>query len=203
MRIPHVLCTTHKMMTGRDSPANVEAPQNSDKGRKKSLAGNQQRLPEPQPETSNHHANVAQVQHVLPAPGPRVEREPGQHPDKRRPAGDRKRLCIRWHVLMRTPNPPKRTTGSNMELGQFLGRFEHNPSMGMRARQTKAVEQLLGWLQQREDQMAALLADLIAIPTENPPGRHYREFVEVLEKQTEKLGWEFTRLGPPSRPGAR
>ena len=99
-------------------------------------------MPEPQPETSNHHANVTQVQHVLPAPGPGVEREPGQHPDKRHPPGDRKRFCIRWHVLIRMPSPPKRTTGSNMELGQFPGRFEHNPSIGMRARQTRAVERL-------------------------------------------------------------
>src|SRR6266480_3658311 len=74
--------------------------------------------------------------------------------------------------------------------------------MGTRAHQTKAVERLLSWLQQREDQMAALLADLIAIPTENPPGRQYREFVEVLEKQTERLGLAFRRLQPPSRPGA-
>src|SRR5437667_5675076 len=74
--------------------------------------------------------------------------------------------------------------------------------MGTRAHQTKALERLLSWLQQREDQMAALLADLIAIPTENPPGRQYREFVEVLEKQTERLGLAFRRLEPPSRPGA-
>src|SRR2546429_1768179 len=75
--------------------------------------------------------------------------------------------------------------------------------MGTRAHQTKAVERLLSWLQQREDQMAALLADLIAIPTENPPGRQYREFVEVLEKQTERLGVAIMRVQPPSRPRAR
>lgn len=74
--------------------------------------------------------------------------------------------------------------------------------MGMRAHQNQRVERLLGWLEQREDQMAGLLADLIAIPTENPPGRHYREFVEVLEKRTEKLGLELTRLGPPLSHGA-
>src|SRR5436309_13104492 len=73
--------------------------------------------------------------------------------------------------------------------------------MGTRAHQTKAVERLLSWLQQREDQMAARLADLIAIPTENPPGSQYREFVEVLEKQTERLGLVLRRLEPPSRPG--
>jgi len=33
------------------------------------------------------------------------------------------------------------------------------------------IDALLSWLQQREDEMAALLAELVAIPTENPPGR--------------------------------
>jgi hypothetical protein len=28
---------------------------------------------------------------------------------------------------------------------------------------------VLSWLRQREDEMAALLADLVTIPTENPP----------------------------------
>jgi len=50
--------------------------------------------------------------------------------------------------------------------------------------------------------MAVLLADFIAIPTENPPGRHYREFVEVLEERTGKLGLEFMPLEPPLQPGA-
>lgn len=70
----------------------------------------------------------------------------------------------------------------------------------MRARQAKAVERLLSWLQQREDQMAAQLADLIAIPTENPPGRQYLEFVEVLEKQTERLAWNSGVSNPLRAP---
>src|SRR5215467_3483710 len=89
-----------------------------------------------------------------------------------------------------------------MELGQSHGRFDHDPSMGMRAVQNKAVERLRRWLEQHEDEMAAMLADFIAIPTENPPGRCYRQFVEALEKRTGKLGLEFRRLGPPSQPGA-
>ena len=89
-----------------------------------------------------------------------------------------------------------------MELGQSQGRFDHDPSMGMRTVQNKAVERLRRWLEQHEDEMAAMLADFIAIPTENPPGRYYRQFVEALEKRTEKLGLEFRRLGPPSQPGA-
>ena len=72
----------------------------------------------------------------------------------------------------------------------------------MRTLQNKAGERLRRWLEQREDEMAALLADFIAIPTENPPGRHYRQFVEVLEERTGKLGLEFRRLGPRSQPGA-
>lgn len=89
-----------------------------------------------------------------------------------------------------------------MELGQSSAGFDHDPSMGMRALQNKAVERLRRWLEQHVDEMAALLADFIAIPTENPPGRHYRQFVEVLEERTGKLGLEFSRLEPPSPPGA-
>ena len=74
--------------------------------------------------------------------------------------------------------------------------------METRARQNKIVERLLSWLQQHEEEMAALLTVLIAIRTENPPGMHYREFVEILEKRTERLGLAFTRLQAPSRSGA-
>jgi len=31
---------------------------------------------------------------------------------------------------------------------------------------------ILPWLGQREDEMAALLAELVAVPTENPPGKN-------------------------------
>lgn len=52
-----------------------------------------------------------------------------------------------------------------MELGQSSGRFEHDPSMRMGALSNKAVERLRRWLEQHVDEMAALLADFIAIPT--------------------------------------
>lgn len=74
--------------------------------------------------------------------------------------------------------------------------------MGMPALPNKTVERLQRWLEQHEDEMAALLADFIAIPTENPPGRQYRQFVELLEKRIGKLGLQFRRLEPPSRQGA-
>ncbi len=64
----------------------------------------------------------------------------------------------------------------------------------------KAVEadsrarNLLAWLQPREGEMAALLAELVAIPTENPPGKHYRACADLLEKRLRECGLECERL---------
>ena len=55
---------------------------------------------------------------------------------------------------------------------------------------------MIRWLRQREDELAALLAELVAVPTENPPGRKYREFAELLESRAGKLGLECQRLVP-------
>jgi succinyl-diaminopimelate desuccinylase len=46
-----------------------------------------------------------------------------------------------------------------------------------------AAERLLAWLESREEEMATLLADLISVPTENPPGRSYRACVDLLENK--------------------
>ena len=53
---------------------------------------------------------------------------------------------------------------------------------------------LLEWLQQREDEMAALLAELVAIPTENPPGKNYRACADLLENRLKQAGLECERL---------
>jgi succinyl-diaminopimelate desuccinylase len=42
---------------------------------------------------------------------------------------------------------------------------------------------IVSWLSQREDEMAFLLAELVAIPTENPPGDNYRACVDLLERR--------------------
>ena len=42
--------------------------------------------------------------------------------------------------------------------------------------------------------MAALLAELVAIPTENPPGRNYRACAEALEKRLREFGIECERV---------
>ncbi len=53
---------------------------------------------------------------------------------------------------------------------------------------------LLRWLRQRKEEMAALLAELVAIPTENPPGKNYRACAELLENRLRQCGLECERL---------
>ena len=63
------------------------------------------------------------------------------------------------------------------------------------------ADQLLAWLQPREDEMAALLGELVSIPTENPPGRNYRACANLLEKRLSQAGLLCERhefLAPPA-----
>jgi succinyl-diaminopimelate desuccinylase len=62
------------------------------------------------------------------------------------------------------------------------------------------AEQLLAWLQPREDEMAALLAELVSIPTENPPGRNYRACTNLLEKRLSQAGLLCERHELPAPP---
>ena len=55
---------------------------------------------------------------------------------------------------------------------------------------------ILSWLRQREDEMAALLAELVAIPTENPPGKNYRACVDFLESRVRQSGLDCERVAP-------
>ncbi len=66
---------------------------------------------------------------------------------------------------------------------------QEGPHVG--AAQTSAM---LAWLRQREDEMAALLEELVAIPTENPPGRNYRACTELLELRMNEFGLHCERL---------
>ena len=55
---------------------------------------------------------------------------------------------------------------------------------------------IVSWLSQRRDEMAALLSDLIAIPTENPPGKNYRACIDLLERHCAQAGLSCQRLAP-------
>ena len=69
--------------------------------------------------------------------------------------------------------------------------MSRGPHIG--AAQTSAI---LAWLRQRENEMAALLAELVAIPTENPPGKNYRACTELLEIRMSEFGLDCERLAP-------
>jgi succinyl-diaminopimelate desuccinylase len=58
------------------------------------------------------------------------------------------------------------------------------------------LDSILKWLRPREDEMAALLAELVAIPTENPPGKNYRACADLLERHLREFGLECERVSP-------
>src|SRR6266851_942803 len=71
--------------------------------------------------------------------------------------------------------------------------------MSRRSRSDEArIRPILAWLAQREDEMAALLTELVAIPTENPPGRNYRACVDLLDRRLREFGFFCQRVGPAS-----
>ena len=65
------------------------------------------------------------------------------------------------------------------------------PEMG------KKADDLLQWLRERENEMAELLAELVAIPTENPPGKNYEACVNLLEKRLRGFGLDCERVEAP------
>jgi succinyl-diaminopimelate desuccinylase len=59
-------------------------------------------------------------------------------------------------------------------------------------------DRLVAWLNARESEMAGLLAELVAIPTENPPGRNYKDCADLLEKRLREAGLNCERHEFPS-----
>jgi acetylornithine deacetylase/succinyl-diaminopimelate desuccinylase family protein len=57
------------------------------------------------------------------------------------------------------------------------------------------------WLNERKEEMAGLLAELVAIPTENPPGNNYRVCTDLLERRIAELGLECQRIVPAGAGG--
>jgi succinyl-diaminopimelate desuccinylase len=69
----------------------------------------------------------------------------------------------------------------------------------MRNRSSKdspPTDAIVSWLQARKEEMASLLTEFVAIPTENPPGKNYRGCAEFLEKQLCQLGLSCKRFAP-------
>jgi succinyl-diaminopimelate desuccinylase len=61
----------------------------------------------------------------------------------------------------------------------------------------KKAASLLAWFRERENEMAKLLAELVAVPTENPPGNNYGTCVDVLEKRLKWFGLGCERMAAP------
>ncbi|MGB2667788.1 MAG: ArgE/DapE family deacylase [Candidatus Acidiferrum sp.] len=69
-------------------------------------------------------------------------------------------------------------------------------AMDTRSEDLAASNAIFAWLQEREEEMASLLAELVAIPTENPPGKHYRPCLDLLEARLRQAGLDCERVGP-------
>src|SRR5260370_41613894 len=59
---------------------------------------------------------------------------------------------------------------------------------------TGLAKDLLAWLRQRENEMVALLAELVAVPTENPPGKNYGVCADLLEHPLKRIRLDCERL---------
>lgn len=55
---------------------------------------------------------------------------------------------------------------------------------------------ILSWLQQRNEEMAAFLAELVAVPTENPPGKNCRSCADLLETRIRQFDVDCKRFEP-------
>jgi acetylornithine deacetylase/succinyl-diaminopimelate desuccinylase family protein len=63
------------------------------------------------------------------------------------------------------------------------------------------AERLLTWLGPREEEMAALLAELVSVATENPPGRNYQACADLLQRKLSQAGLDCERHEFPAIPG--
>ena len=55
---------------------------------------------------------------------------------------------------------------------------------------------ILAWLREHKEEMAALLEELVAVPTENPPGNNYRACTDLLERRFQQLDLNYKRITP-------
>jgi acetylornithine deacetylase/succinyl-diaminopimelate desuccinylase family protein len=58
---------------------------------------------------------------------------------------------------------------------------------------------ILKWMRAHEEEMARTVAELVAIASENPPGRNYQVVVKLLEKYIRRFGLDFERFQPKTK----
>ena len=64
------------------------------------------------------------------------------------------------------------------------------------SRDSSPTDAILSWLHGRKEEMAAFLAELVAIPTENPPGTGYAACADLLERRIRELNLDCERFEP-------
>ncbi len=62
-------------------------------------------------------------------------------------------------------------------------------------------DRLLERIHSHREEILSFTQDLIAVPTENPPGRSYRECAEVIKRMLEEIGLSFQKVESPAREG--
>jgi succinyl-diaminopimelate desuccinylase len=67
---------------------------------------------------------------------------------------------------------------------------------GKRADDAGRVGAILKWMRAHQEEMTRLVAQLVATPSENPPGKNYRAVATILEKYIRRFGFHFERLQP-------
>jgi succinyl-diaminopimelate desuccinylase len=73
-------------------------------------------------------------------------------------------------------------------------------AMSKRSRNSAAdAGELRSWVQQRQKEMSGLLAELVAIPTENPPGTNLRACADLLATRLRDAGLTCEYLQPNGR----
>ena len=64
------------------------------------------------------------------------------------------------------------------------------------SRDSSRTDAILSWLHGRQEEMAAFLTELVAIPTENPPGTGYAACADLLERRIRELNLDCERFEP-------
>jgi succinyl-diaminopimelate desuccinylase len=66
---------------------------------------------------------------------------------------------------------------------------------------SKMADRLLAWLEPHEEEMATLLAELVSVATENPPGKNYQACVDLLQRKLSQAGLACERHEFPAISG--
>ena len=58
---------------------------------------------------------------------------------------------------------------------------------------------ILKWMRAHQEEMARAIAELVAIASENPPGKNYGAVATLLEKYIRRFGFDFERFQPKNK----